>query len=94
MGFVPAIFGPGETADHCLCHVLLLVHMQPVGSVAGVAVERTLFSGDLRGLRIQLIFDATAAAVVLLIATALSVYKPWGMTQFGRRKQHRNVSEQ
>ena len=68
--------------------------MQPVGSVAGVAVERTLFSGDLRGLRIQLIFDATAAAVVLLIATALSVYKPWGMTQFGRRKQHRNVSEQ
>lgn len=67
--------------------ILLLVHMQPVGRIAGVAMERTLISGDYHGLRIQIIFDAAAAVVVLLIATALSVYKPWGMTAFGRRKQ-------
>jgi len=24
----------------------------------------------------------------LLVAVTLSVYKPWGMTRYGRRKQH------
>jgi hypothetical protein len=67
--------------------ILLLVHMQPVGRIAGVAIERTLFTGEYHGLRVQLIFDAASAVVVLLIAIALSVFKPWGMTAFGRRKQ-------
>ena len=66
--------------------ILLLVHMQPVGRIAGVAVERTFFSGDLRGLRIQLIADAGAAVLALLAATALSVFKPWGITALGRKR--------
>jgi hypothetical protein len=65
---------------------LLIVHMQPVGRIAGVAAERTLFSGEFHGLRIQLIADAGAAILVLLAAIALSVFKPWGMTAFGRRR--------
>ncbi|HEU0079499.1 MAG TPA: hypothetical protein VFQ76_17715 [Longimicrobiaceae bacterium] len=67
--------------------LLLLLHTQPIGYVAGVAAETTLSGGDLRGLRIQLVADAGAALLVLLVATALSVYKPRGMTRYGWRKQ-------
>src|SRR5262245_23916060 len=67
--------------------VLLLVHMQPTGRVASAAAKAVLSSSDLRGLRVQLIGDAAAAIVVLLVATALSIYKPWGLTEYGRRRQ-------
>lgn len=65
--------------------VLLLVHTQPIGRVAAVAAERLLSTADLRQLRIQLVADAGAAMMALLMATTLSVYKPWGMTSYGRR---------
>jgi hypothetical protein len=67
--------------------ILLLIHMQPVSRVAGEAAWTLLSSADLRGLRIQLVVDAGAALLVLLVATALSVYKPLGMTPYGRRRQ-------
>ena len=68
--------------------IVLLLHMQPIGRIAGVAAETTLSSGDLGGLRIQLVANAGAALLVLLVATTLSVYKPRGRTRYGRRKQH------
>ena len=71
-----------------LATILLLVHMQPVGHLARVVAETTLASGELAGLRVQLVADAGAALLALLVATALSVYKPRGMTRYGRRKQH------
>jgi hypothetical protein len=46
----------------------------------------TLSDSDLHGLRIQLIADAGAALLVLLVATILSVYKPWGLTAYGIRR--------
>jgi hypothetical protein len=64
---------------------LLLLHTQPIGYVAHVAAETTLSSADLRGLRIQLVADAGAALMVLLVNTTLAVYKPWGLTRYGRR---------
>jgi hypothetical protein len=67
---------------------VLLMHMQPIGYAARVAAEGTLAGGDLRGLRIQLVADAGAALVVLLAATALSVYKPRGLTRYGWRRQY------
>ena len=66
----------------------LFLHMRPIGHLAHVVAETTLTRGDLAGLRIQLVADAVAAMVVLLVATTLSVYKPWGMTPYGRRKEH------
>jgi hypothetical protein len=71
-----------------LATILLLVHMQPVGHLAEVVAETTIARGELAGLRVQLVADAGAALLALLVATALSVYKPRGMTQYGRRKQH------
>ena len=66
----------------------LLVHMQPISYMADVAAETTLSSADLRGLRIQLVVYAAAALLALLVATALAVYKPRGMTPYGWRRQH------
>jgi hypothetical protein len=78
-----------------LATIVLLVHTQPISYIAGIAAKTTLSSADLRGLRIQLVADAGAALLVLLVNTTLSVYKPRGMTRYGRRKQHeqRKVSQ-
>jgi hypothetical protein len=66
--------------------ILLLVHTQPVSYMAREGVQRTLSGDDLGGLRIQLAAYAGAALLVLLVATALSVYRPRGMTGYGARR--------
>jgi hypothetical protein len=66
---------------------MLLVHMQPISYIAGVAAKTPLSIADLHGLKIQLVVEAGAAVLVLLVATALSVFKPKGMTRYGWRKQ-------
>ena len=71
-----------------LATIVLLVHMQPISHVASVASASPLSSADLHGLRIQLVADAGAALIVLLVATTLSVYKPRGKTRYAQRKQH------
>lgn len=75
-----------------LATILLLVHTQPISYMAGIAAETTVLSADLQGLRIQLVADAGAALLVLLVATVLSVYKPRGMTRYGRRKQQEQLT--
>lgn len=64
---------------------LLLVHMQLVHGLASAAASPGLPSAELADLRIQLLGDAAAALIVLLVATALSIFKPRGMTRHGRR---------
>ena len=76
-----------------LATVVLLVHMQPISYMASVAAETTLSSADLRQLRIQLVADAGAALLVLLVATALSVYKPRGMTPYGWRRRDKQCGQ-
>jgi hypothetical protein len=78
-----------------LATTLLLLHMQPISRMASVVTATALSSGDHRRLRIQLVADAAAALVALLVATTLSVYKPRGMTPYGARKhrEQRNVSQ-
>ncbi|MFC4606263.1 hypothetical protein ACFO9E_00235 [Streptomyces maoxianensis] len=51
------------------------------------AARAALAGGELEGMRIQLIADAAAALLVLLTAAALSVFKPRGVTRYGRRRQ-------
>jgi hypothetical protein len=67
------------------CTFILLLHMQPINRLARVAAETTLFGADLGRLRIQLVADAGAAVIVLLVSTTLSVYKPRGLTPYGAR---------
>jgi len=68
--------------------IVLLRHMQAVSRMSGVPAETTLSSTDFHALRIQLVVHAGGGLLVLLAATVLSVYKPWGMTPYGLRKQH------
>jgi hypothetical protein len=69
-----------------LATILLLVHMRPIGHVASVAAATPLSSTDLHGRRLQLVADAGAALLVLLVATTLSVYKPRGKTRYALRR--------
>jgi len=72
--------------------LMLLVHMSPISYIAGVAANTPWSIADLRGLKVQLVIEAGAAVLVLLVATALSVYKPRGMTRYGWRKlRHQRV---
>lgn len=73
--------------------ILLLVHMQPISFMADIASEGPLTTTEHRGLQVQLIVDAGAALLVLLTVTAISVYKPWGMTPYGISKL-RKVSKE
>lgn len=66
--------------------IVLLLHMQPISYMADAVSGGILPGSDLNGLRIQLIADAGAALLVLLFTTTISVYKPWGMTAYGKRK--------
>ena len=68
--------------------IVLLLHMQPISYMAGVASETLLSHNEFRGLRIQLLADAAAALLVLLVIITISVYKPWGKIQYGLRKKH------
>lgn len=67
--------------------ILLLVHMQVASRMANIVAVTTLGAADFQGMRIQLVTDAVAAIVVLLVATVLSVFKPQGLTPFGRNWQ-------
>ncbi|MFN2515233.1 MAG: hypothetical protein ABR556_03370 [Pyrinomonadaceae bacterium] len=66
--------------------VVLVQHMQTVSFFAGVAVDTDIADiGDLRGgLRGELL-HAGVGLLVLLTIEALNVYKPVGMTAYGRR---------
>ena len=70
-----------------LSTLILLIHVQPISYLSHAAAEGTLSSAD-HGLRIQMVAAASAALVALLVATALAVYKPRGMTRYGWRKQY------
>ena len=71
-----------------LATVLLLLHTRPIGVLAAAARESGWSSVDVGRLQIQLVGDASAALFVLLVTVTLSIYKPPGMTAYGRRKQN------
>jgi hypothetical protein len=69
--------------------IVLLFYMQTLGFFADVAARTTASGADLGDLRSPSpALHAGAALVLLLVATTLAVYKPRGMTRYGRRKQH------
>ena len=65
--------------------VLLLLHMALVNRLA----DRPKLSdvAHLQSQRIHITADAAAAVLLLIVTTALSIYKPRGLTQYGSRKQ-------
>jgi hypothetical protein len=67
---------------------LLLLHQYT--AVAGAARRAVAAAPgtlpDVGRLGTQLIVDSGLALLVLVVITTLSVYKPWGLTGYGRRK--------
>jgi hypothetical protein len=66
---------------------VLLAHMQGTSYLSGLAAETTsttLFRADLGVLRNELVERAGEALLMLVVATTLAVYKPWGRTKYGR----------
>ena len=78
----------------------LLVHqfgvMAEASKRVSEAAAETLFSADLGPLKTELVRAPSLAILLLLGVTTLGVYKPWGLTRYGRRKQQelRKVQQQ
>lgn len=65
--------------------LLLLVHLRPVSAMSQMALTSDLGPTDMNGMRVQLVFDAAAAVLALLVTSVLSVYKPRGLTRHGQK---------
>ena len=67
--------------------VVLLLKMKLMGYIAGAATTTALSSADLHRPRMELVVHSGGGLLVLLAITTLSVFKPWGLTRYGQRKQ-------
>ena len=83
-----------------LATIALLVHQfvvmaEAAKRISGATAE-TLFSPDLGPLKAELVRAPSLAILLLVEVTTLGVYKPWGLTRYGRRKQQerRKVQQQ
>lgn len=65
--------------------VVLLTYMETFGAMARAAADPSVDLDAVRTASPGL--HAALALLVLLVATVLAVYKPRGMTRYGRRKQ-------
>lgn len=65
--------------------VILLMYMQTLSSLREAAAETAIRSASPA-------LHAGAALVLLLVATTLAIYKPRGLTPYGRRKQRPKLS--
>jgi uncharacterized membrane protein YuzA (DUF378 family) len=70
-----------------LATLILLVHTQPIDLLVDGAAKTTVLSAHLYRTQIQMVVASSGTLVVLLALTALSVYKPRGMTRYGWQKQ-------
>jgi len=70
-----------------LATLILLVHTQPVDLLVSAAEKMTVLGANLYGEQLQMVIASGGALVVLGVITALSYYKPRGMTRYGWRKQ-------
>ena len=66
--------------------IVLLGHLPVISRMSHAAASDAWPTSDLGHLPVQLIIHAAGGLVILVIATTLSVFKPWGKTRYGRRK--------
>lgn len=69
---------------------VLLIYMKTFSLMAGVAADASADLAAVRNASPRL--HAALALLVLLVATVLAVYKPRGLTPYGRRKQRERMA--
>jgi len=67
--------------------IVLLEKVPLIDSAARLAAEAKLSNAGLRAAGSPLAIHAAGGLLVLLVITTISVYKPWGLTPYGRRRQ-------
>ena len=71
--------------------VVLMAYTQTVASLADVAREPGVELGELRSP--TFVLHSGGAALLLIAATVLAVYKSRGLTRYGRRRQRRRAPD-
>lgn len=72
-----------------LSTAVLMMHMRPIDELASAAAHADSFTGALAGPQRLMVIASSLAVVALIIVTALSVYKPRGVTPWGARREPR-----
>jgi hypothetical protein len=73
-----------------LANIVLLMYVPTLDYFAAVAANPTLSTSDLQMLRDpSAVLHSSLALLLLLVATILGLYKPRGLTPYGRRKQRK-----
>ena len=68
--------------------LILFGFMQTLSYIGVLAADTTMPIDELRKLSQSPVIHSGGGLLVLLVNTTLSVYKPWGRTRYGLRKQH------
>jgi len=71
-----------------LATIVLLMQLESIRYLADAAADPTTSVPVVREAALRPLIHAAGGLVVLLMVQVLGVYKPWGMTLYGRRKQH------
>jgi ABC-type multidrug transport system fused ATPase/permease subunit len=71
---------------------VLLIKIELITYASQLAAEAILPRADLHAVGTELAVHAAGGLLVLLVPAALSVYKPQGLTPYGRRMQDEQVS--
>jgi uncharacterized membrane protein len=71
--------------------LILFGFTQTLGSLGDLAADATLSMNELRNLKQSPVLHSGGGLLAILVATILAVYKPWGMTPYGRRKRDTGV---
>jgi len=74
--------------------ILLLLHMQPISYLAGVAKDASFSNSQHAGQLIDLIAKAGAAILVLIAITTISIYKPWGKIKLTQSNNNQSINIQ
>jgi hypothetical protein len=67
--------------------IVLVNHMPVVSQMASMVTTGKLSGLDFDRMQIQLLIHAAGGLLILIFATVLSVYKPWGKTMYGWRNK-------
>jgi hypothetical protein len=71
--------------------LILFGFTQTLGSLGDLAADATLSMNALRDLKQSPVLHSGGGLLAIFAATILAVYKPWGMTPYGRRRRQTGV---